>query len=169
MLPLNSQTQPECRLILRRSLGEPFAAEGSVSDLLDYTFGVDFGVGAGVHVVTPSFLCASGDLHPTVTVEPTFSMPSTLVLPSATLMIHVSGPHCNVIWVSLKEHTIPLTLMVCPNAALPHMHPTMIAHVKIFTFILQLIPKGMRLQGFTSWVVRGNRSCSGGRIERGPG
>jgi hypothetical protein len=38
---------------------------------------------------------------------------------------------------------------------LPHMHPMMIAHVKIFTFILQLIPKGMRLQDFTSWVVRG--------------
>jgi hypothetical protein len=138
MLPLNYQRQPDCKLLLLLFRYGAVPCRDAVSDFLNHPFGVDFGVGAGVHVVTPSFLCASGDLHLTVTVEPTFSVPSTLVLPSASLMIHVSGPHCNVICLSLNEHKIPVTLIVCPNATPPNMHPTMTTHVKIFTFMLPL-------------------------------
>jgi hypothetical protein len=133
MLPLNAQIQPDCKLLLSLFRYGAVFCRNAVGDLLNYPFGV-----GAVHVVTPSFLCASGDLHLTVTVEPTFSVPSTLVLPSASLMIHVSGPHCNVICLSLNEHKIPVILIVCPNATLANVHPTMIAHVKIFTFMLRL-------------------------------
>ena len=96
----------------------------------------DDGVGVGLDVVghDPSFRCASGDLHWTLTVEPGAHVPVTEVL-AVRWIIQYCVPSCTVSCLLSQEHTEPLIVSVCPNAMLPNMHPTTIVHAKIFIFM----------------------------------
>jgi hypothetical protein len=109
---------------------------------------VGVGVGVGVRLgqgelLGSSFLCASGDLHVTVTVVPGAGAGVTVVV-GVTAMTHVpeaqghfiSGPDCSTIALAfVAGSTVPLIWSVCPNATAPSMHPTTTAYSEIVVFM----------------------------------
>jgi hypothetical protein len=93
-----------------------------------------------------SFLCASMDLHWTVTVIPGEGDGVTVVV-GVRLMIHVpdaqgnfiSDPDCTTIVLAfIAGSTVPLIWSVCPNATAPNKLPATTANSKILVFMLPL-------------------------------
>ena len=85
-----------------------------------------------------SFLCASGEAHWIVTVDPIVRDPLLTLVEEVRLIVHVSVPLTNVICVSVSAVTFPVIWTACPNAALLKMHPAAITPTKIFGFIRTL-------------------------------
>ena len=71
--------------------------------------GAGFGVEQGTGVqVGGSFLCASGDLHPTLADKPEPADGGLIVvLPATILTTHVSLSHFNSIWLVFLQVTVP--------------------------------------------------------------
>lgn len=72
-----------------------------------------------------------------VTVEPAEHVPEIVVL-GVRWTIQWCVPSCTFICLLSHEQTVPAIVSVCPNAIPLNMHPATIAHVNIFTFMVQL-------------------------------